>query len=162
MVQAKKKKKKQKTVVIVFFGLPWHSRGLDSALPLQQGTGSIPGQGTRVPPAVRLGQKKSGEMFFFMVSSPSLAKLQARRGWRGPPSCPLLYPRVSSAHSHGVDGPKKAWSPRMKLTGRPSALPLPTLRYFDPEAHVAVAPSLSTVTGSSGPHPPIAGDNQDK
>ena len=124
------------------------------------GMGWIPGQGTKVPPAVWLGPKN--EMFFFMASSPSLEKLQARRGWRGPPSHPLLLPRVSSAHSHGVDGPKKAWSPRMKLTGHPSSLPLPTLHYFDPEAHVAVALPLSTVTGSSGPHPPTAGDSQDK
>lgn len=123
------------------------------------GMGWIPGQGTRVPPAVWLGPKN--EMFFFMASSPSLEKLQARRGWRGPPSHPLLLPRVSSAHSHGVDGPKKAWSPRMKLTGRPSALPLPTLHYFDPDP-CGCGPPPSTVTGSSGPHPPTAGDSQDK
>ena len=29
--------KKKKKVVTVFVGLPWHSSGLDSALPLQQG-----------------------------------------------------------------------------------------------------------------------------
>ena len=50
----------------------------------------------------------------------------------------------------------------MKLTGHPSALPLPTLHYFDPEASVAVALSLSTVIGSLGPHPAIAGDSQNK
>ena len=107
---------------------------------------------------IRKGNEKGRDVFLHSVS-PILRKASSQEGMEEPTIPPPYSPPwVLAPLSHGVDGPR---NPRLKLIGSPSALALPTLRYFDPEA-MAVALPLSTAMGSSRPQHRGAGDRQGK
>ena len=80
----------KKKMLIVFVGLLWHSSGLDSMLPLQQGAW-VGSQVRELGPTCCLAWTKKRDVFLHGIF-PIIRKASSQEGMEGPTITPITSP----------------------------------------------------------------------